>query len=99
MHVLVVEEFAAFDEQIEYANVNLFVRPLALAEESGVFIGFAHNIDLGLGLGLRIVAPPASERAKFYGSVAREKLLPKVLVDNSVAHIFSLVKYDLVIRD
>ena len=47
--------------EIKYADINLFVRPLTFAEEGGVFIGFAHNIDLGLGFGLRIVAPPASE--------------------------------------
>ena len=100
MHVLVVEQLVALDEQIKYADVNLFVPPLALAEKSGVFICFAHNIDLNLGLGFRIVAPPASERAEFHGALAREKLLPKILLadrlENS-AHILGQMRFNALV--
>ena len=79
MLVFIMEQVASLDEQIEHANVNLFVRPLAFAEDGGVFIGFAHNIDLGLGFGFWIVAPPAPERAEFNGAFARKELLPERL--------------------
>ena len=64
MLIFVVEQIASLNEQIEHADINLFVRPLAFAEDGGVFIGFANNIDLGQGLRFRIVAPTASKRAE-----------------------------------
>ena len=79
MLVFIMEQVASLDKQIEHADINLFVRPLAFVEEGGVFIGFTHNIDLSLGFGLRIVAPPASERGKRNGAFARKKLLPERL--------------------
>ena len=45
-----MKQVASLDEQIEHADINLFVRSLAFAEDGGVFIAFAHYIDLGLGL-------------------------------------------------
>ena len=98
--VFIMEQIATFNEQVEHADVNLFIRPLAFAEKGGIFIGFAHNIDLGLGLGFWIVTPPASERGKFNGRVARKKLFPEVLLADLLkdsAHILGQMRLDALI--
>ena len=87
MDIFVGEQRAALYEGFQNTQINLLIRPCALAEKSGVFILFRNNIDFCLTFFLGISTPPAAERGKLHRTFAGKKQLPEILFANLLKHL------------
>ena len=85
--VFVLEQLAAFDQRLQDGKVYLLSCPLALSEEGSVLVLLAHDVDFGLALMNRIVAPPAAQGSELHRGFAAEQQLPEVLLADLLEHL------------
>ena len=98
--VLIREQLAAGDERLQDGKIDLLRCPFALGEEGGVLVLLAHDVDFGLALMNRIVAPPAAQGSELHRGFAAEQQLPEVLLADLLehfAHILAQVRLDALV--